>query len=101
MYAYYNYGSLFHDAWCSTELSVPTNGLGYVFAEIRDTNGNTYASDLEAYGDNEKYVTDGMLKLPAVYGDVNGAQYVRFAARQTVGINIDRKRVQWNNNKFD
>lgn len=98
---YYNYGSLFHDAWCSTELSVPTNGLGYVFAEIRDTNGNTYASDLEAYGDNEKYVTDGMLKLPAVYGDVNGAQYVRFAARQTVGINIDRKRVQWNNNKFD
>lgn len=98
---YYNYGSLFHDAWCSTELSVPTNGLGYVFAEIRDTNGNTYASDLEAYGDNGKYVTDGMLKLPAVYGDVNGAQYVRFAARQTVGINIDRKRVQWNNNKFD
>lgn len=98
---YYNYGSLFHDAWVSTEVSVPANGLGYVFAEIRDTNGNTYASDLEARGYDGEHVTDGMLKLPAVYGDVNGAQYVRFAARQTVGINIDRKRVQWNNNKFD
>ena len=54
--------------------------------------------DLEANGSDDKYVTDGMLKLPAVYGEVNGAQFVRFAARQTVGINIDRKRVRWNNN---
>lgn len=98
MYTYYNYGSWFHDAWCSTELSVPTNGVGYVYAEIRDTNGNTLSKDLEANGSDDKYVTDGMLKLPAVYGEVNGAQFVRFAARQTVGINIDRKRVRWNNN---
>lgn len=98
MYTYYNYGSWFHDAWCSTELSVPTNGRGYVYAEIKDTNGNVRASDLDAYGNDAAYVTDGMLKLPAVYGEVNGAQHVRFAAKQTVGINITRRRIKWNNN---
>ena len=52
---------------------------------------------MDAYGNDAAYVTDGMLKLPAVYGEVNGAQHVRFAARQTVGINITRRRIKWNN----
>ncbi len=89
---YYNYGSAFHDAWVSTEVSVPANGYGYAYAEIKDSDGIVRA------GDSNSNIIDGWLKLPAVYGTVNGAQYVRFAGKQVVGTCKFEKLVKWVNN---
>lgn len=97
MYAYYNYGSLFHDAWVSTEVSVPANGDGYAYAEIKDSNGVVRAGDMYSDDKNANF-EDGWFKLDAVYGTVNGAQYVRFAGKQNVGSYSFEKLLKWINN---
>ena len=94
---YYNYGSLFHDAWVSTEVSVPANGDGYAYAEIKDSNGVVRAGDMYSDDKNANF-EDGWFKLDAVYGTVNGAQYVRFAGKQNVGSYTFEKLLKWINN---
>lgn len=94
---YYNYGSLFHDAWVSTEVSVPANGDGYAYAEIKDSNGVVRAGDMYSDDKNANF-EDGWFKLDAVYGTVNGAQYVRFAGKQNVGSYSFEKLLKWINN---
>lgn len=94
---YYNYGSLFHDAWVSTEVSVPANGDGYAYAEIKDSNGVVRAGDMYSDDENANF-EDGWFKLDAVYGTVNGAQYVRFAGKQNVGSYTFEKLLKWINN---
>ena len=94
---YYNYGSLFHDAWVSTEVSVPANGDGYAYAEIKDSNGVVRAVDMYSDDKNANF-EDGWFKLDAVYGTVNGAQYVRFAGKQNVGSYTFEKLLKWINN---
>lgn len=94
---YYNYGSLFHDAWVSTEVSVPANGDGYAYAEIKDSNGVVRAGDMYSDDKNANF-EDGWFKLDAAYGTVNGAQYVRFAGKQNVGSYTFEKLLKWINN---
>lgn len=94
---YYNYGSWFHDAWVSTEVSVPANGDGYAYAEIKDSNGVVRAGDMYSDDKNANF-EDGWFKLDAVYGTVNGAQYVRFAGKQNVGSYTFEKLLKWINN---
>lgn len=94
---YYNYGSLFHDAWVSTEVSVPANGDGYAYAEIKDSNGVVRAGDMYSDDENANF-EDGWFKLDAVYGTVNGAQYVRFAGKQNVDSYTFEKLLKWINN---
>lgn len=94
---YYNYGSWFHDAWVSTEVSVPANGYGYAFAEIKDTNGQLRAGDIDSNNNGADF-DNGWMKLKAVYGTVNGAQYVRFAGKQIVGSYRFEKKIRWENN---
>lgn len=94
---YYNYGSWFHDAWVSTEVSVPANGDGYAFAEIKDTNGVVRAGDISSDNKHAKF-EDGWMKLDAVYGTVNGAQQVRFAGKQIVVSYRFEKLLKWINN---
>ena len=94
---YYNYGSLFHDAWVSTEVSVPANGDGYAYAEIKDSIGVVRAGDMYSDDKNANF-EDGWFKLDAVYGTVNGAQYVRFAGKQNVGSYTFEKLLKWINN---
>ena len=94
---YYNYGRLFHDAWLSTEVSVPANGDGYAYAEIKDSNGVVRAGDMYSDDENANF-EDGWFKLDAVYGTVNGAQYVRFAGKQNVGSYTFEKLLKWINN---
>lgn len=76
---------------------MPANGDGYAYAEIKDSNGVVRAGDMYSDDKNANF-EDGWFKLDAVYGTVNGAQYVRFAGKQNVGSYTFEKLLKWINN---
>ena len=62
---YYNYGSWFHDAWVSTEVSVPANGDGYalkLFEKIDEDEKYTCTVDITEVTDSLylKISTEGL-----------------------------------------